>query len=170
MSKMRIIDSTPEPKLTESGLIVCEGWNEKLAKGLVRASLQQHILKSTPEDAASRFVSIDAANQWYADKEHCTYSLNQGNALAGIVWFALSERPEIGAKRTFAIRLYENAIGKGLAYPFMKVAHDDYMAKVGRSAIWLETDTDNIPALRLYEKFGYQKTSEHDGRVTMIYQ
>ncbi len=167
---MRVIDSASEPKLAESGLIVQEGWNEELAKDLVRVSLQRHILQSTPEDAARRFMTTDTANRWYADKEHCTYPLSRNGALMGIIWFALSDRPEIGAKRTFAIRLYESAVGKGLALPFMRVAHDDYLAKTGGAAIWLETDVDNIPAVRLYDKFGYQKISENDGRVTMTYQ
>lgn len=165
---MRLLDITQEQSLSDAGLSVYEGWNEKLACDLVVASVQPHIKRYTPNDAAKRFVSLESANEWYTVKNHTTYSLYHSDTLAGIIWFRPGPKPELGAEYSFAIRLYEDAIGKGLAYPFARIAHHDYAVKVGLLTVWLETDGDNAAALHLYKKLGYQKVGEHDGRITMV--
>ena len=164
---MRSVNITSEPKLHEAGVDVYEGWNAKLANDLVRVSKQLHIMQNTPNDATKRFMNVDKANDWYDKKDRSVYSLYCGGSLDGIAWFGLNERPDLHAGHTFAIRLYENAVGRGLAYLLMKIVHDDFAAPGG---IWLETDDNNSAARRLYEKFGYQKVNESDGRVTMVYK
>lgn len=169
MENTRTIDISSVPELAGAGLSVYEGWNEKIARDLVVASHQPHIMRNTPKDSLKRFTDKASADHWYTNKGHIVYCLYRGDAIAGIVWFADDERQDINAKHTFAIRLYQNAQGKGLSLPFMKIAHQDFLNKVGPTTIWLETDSDNTVALHLYKKFGYTKIDEKDGRITMVY-
>lgn len=164
---MRSIDITSEPKLHEAGVDVYEGWSAKLASDLVRVSKQLHIMQNTPNDATKRFMSVGTADDWYDKKDRSVYSLYSDGSLDGIAWFGLNERPDLHAGHTFAIRLYENAVGRDLAYPLMKIVHDDFAAPGG---VWLETDDNNGAARHLYEKFGYKKMAERKGRVTMVRQ
>lgn len=166
MKNILPIDISSYPELSDKGFVIRKGWTEELATDLVGVSTQQHILENTPNDALKRFTDGVVANKWYREKDRSVYSLHNG-ALAGIIWFALDDRPQLDAKYTFAIRLYENAIGKRLSLPFMKAVHDDFDVSDG---VWLKTDDDNHPALKLYDKFGYQKVDETNGRVTMVYK
>jgi len=151
------------------GFKVYEGWDDKLAAGIVAGSKEPEMRKRVPRDIAERFSDEAAAQEWYERNEKVVYSLGGRAALAGVIWFSKNPRPEIGADFTFAIRMYEQARGRGLATDFMTAAHYDFeTAKQYKGNIWLATDTTNLAALRLYEKNGYVTVDEEDGRVTMV--
>ena len=156
-------------ELNERGLSMEYGWSEKLARELVECSRQQHIIDNTPKDAGERFADFDAAMKWYESGNRFIYSLwDREDKLAGIIWYGVRPREDLGAANTFAIRLYKQSQGTGASLPFMQAAHHDFEQRVDDSSVWLETYSTNERALRLYESFGYQKVSEENRRVTMV--
>ncbi len=173
MNTLRVIENDFTHPLNNAGYIVHHGWSDDIEKQLVELSTQPHILKDTPNDAARRFSSTEAARKWHDDHERSVYTLAD-QALAevapqikGLIWFGRSERDDLAAEYTFAIRMYDGAQGKGLAKPFMKAAHEDFRNSYD-GAIWLETSTDNLAARALYRKVHYSEAAIDDTRVTMI--
>lgn len=75
---------------------------------------------------------------------------------------------------TFAIRLYENARGKGLSKNFIKKAWEKYSQtqeylENPAKGIWLETNIYNFSAINSYKKIGFRLVSKpkKDGKVIM---
>jgi len=147
------------------------GWEDELATELPELSRQVHILKSTPKDASRRFVDTESANRWYDDeaKAPTVYTLRLGGlSMGGLVWMSSQEHPDTpGYGFTSGFRMYNGAVGRGLARPFSEVAHQDFFTEHPAAGIWLETDDTNDAALALYSKLGYTEVANHDGRVVM---
>lgn len=143
-------------------------WSAELAQQLVEHSTEATIKTFTPRDATERFPSVEAANEWYKRKEPTLYALFRAASLAGIVWYSARSHPQLDATHTFAIRLYDNARGQGLARPFMAYCEEDFRAHTPDARVWLETDKDNVAARRLYNALGYKAVSKSAGRVTML--
>lgn len=155
-------------------LPIQRGWNDLLARRLVEQSRQAEILKWTPRDAAERFVTVPAADQWYrnANKMPITYSLGlTAIRLPGFAWFSIQKNKETpGANVTFGIRIYEGYNGRGLARPFAEAVHNDMDHQYG-AGVWLETDMNNTAAYKLYEHLGYVAVNEMAGnRILMARQ
>lgn len=158
-------------ELTNKGFTVYRGWNERLASELVINSRQEHIVENTPGDMERRFSDIEAAQRWHDLGKRTIYSLyaTDPDALAGIIWGDVRARPDIAATHTFGIRLYESAVGKKLAQPFMQAALDDFRARRRWvPTLWLERNTDDQRTKHLYEKFGFIEVQEENGRTTMV--
>lgn len=153
--------------LRERRYAVWRGWSDDLAEQLVEASKEAQIMRYTPNDAAERFPSPQAAHEWYERKQPVIYALNRAAELAGVIWYSHRPRPELAADHTFAIRMYDIARGKGLATPFMTVTEADFRAVAHPAAIWLETDMDNSAARNLYRKIGYTVVAASSARITM---
>jgi ribosomal protein S18 acetylase RimI-like enzyme len=165
---VRVEHEATEP-LEAKGFDVYRGWSEGLAEQLVEHSRESEILKRVPRDAAERFIHTDAAHEWYRTKERVVYSLARNAILGGVVWFSRTPREEYGANFTFAIRMYEEARGQGVAGSFMFAAHEDFEEHRGDLGnIWLETDADNVPALKLYARQSYEVVDNNDSRITMV--
>jgi len=120
-----------------------------------------------------RFFDRQSFNQWL-EQGKIIYTLTDNSKnLLGIVWFSQKEAPvKTKANFTFAIRIYGPARGQGLSYDFMKITFDDLVNRSSDKSkivgFWLETSVDNIPAIKTYEKFGFQKISQKDNRIVMI--
>ena len=160
-----------------SSHIIEEGWSGPLAEELVQASREPLILQNTPGDAIRRFSDVDAAHKWHSnpDKNPKVYSLREGQSrkLGGIAWFRHGTHPESGPGYpiAFGIRLYESSRGQGLSYPFASAAHEDFIHSYDQEnpfGIWLETDQENVAALRLYEKLGYATLKLVGNRLLMV--
>jgi len=65
---------------------------------------------------------------------------------------------------TFAIRLYGNARGKGLAVKFMQAVFADFKPE----RIWLETGKDNLAALKTYWRFGFRRVAESKNQKVLM--
>lgn len=143
----------------ELPLGVERGWSASIAEQLPLLSRQPHILEHTPNDADRRFRDKQAAEAWYADprKNSRVYTLGRGTtAIAGLAWVSDQSHPAVAeAAHTFAIRLYDGYRGRGLALPFARIVHDDFLAGSPDGPIWLETDTDNLAAQKIYHRLGY---------------
>jgi RimJ/RimL family protein N-acetyltransferase len=158
----------------ESGYITERGWSDRLARELVEASKEPTIKKFSPNDHTYRFRDIFAAHAWYGDayKAPEVYTLRDERTrqLAGLAWFSHQHNELIDESydTTFAIRLYENARGKGLSYPFAIATHQDlgnFNPKAER--IWLQTDEHNYVAKQLYKKIGYTTLAVDKNRLVM---
>ena len=171
MKDLVIIENDWTASLAQAGFLLHKGWNDQLAAKLVDASKEQAMLENVPRDAKERFPDSQAAHRWQSGSKRAIYSLFQDDNLAGIVWFTYHPRPDLDADYTYAIRMYELSRGKGLAYDFTRAAQTDFTVSDGyKGAIWLETNSDNAPARKLYEKFGYKLVSENEGRLTFVYK
>lgn len=154
--------------LEERGYHLYRGWSDTIAEQLVALSHQPHILAFTPNDAATRFSSVEAAHEWHDSRERTVYTLGS-EAVAGLIWFGKAQSSHVEGDYTFAIRIYEAAQGKGLARPLMNAAHEDFREHTPyNNAIWLETDVDNVAARALYEKTGYIERALINERVIMM--
>lgn len=172
MSRPRIIESVGDFRGPDGARHVVErGWDDELAAALPMLSLQPHILRSTPKDASRRFVDVESSNRWYDDEQKAPtpYSLRLGGlSLGGFIWMSYQTHADTpGCDYTSGFRMYQGAVGRGLARPFSEVTHDDFFRRHPGSGIWLETDEVNQAALALYDKLGYKEVANHDGRVVM---
>ena len=169
MNSLTNVDSNPKFKLPE-GVTVMSGWNEWVMNGLVSRSREPEMQKWVPRDFSERFADFESAKKWGNRDEHIVYSLVIDEELAGIVWFTRYDEPKYeNADFTFAIRMYEKSRGKGLSSLFAGTAIADLEKSHGYTGkIWLETDTDNEIALKLYSRLGFERVSEHGKRVVLI--
>ena len=120
-----------------------------------------------------RFKDKTSATEWLGKKVSVyTLSDKDGN-LIGITWFHKKPLPirdfttnlnSNDYPLTFAIRIYGKARGKGLSFNFMKQSFDD----LNLETVWIETSFDNIPTIKLAEKFGFKKVSDPDPRGKII--
>jgi ribosomal protein S18 acetylase RimI-like enzyme len=139
------------------------------------------------KDGKGRFASKTNLSQWLK-KGRTIYSLlDKAGNLAGIIWFGSEILPTENNKLTssidptsygitFAIRLYGNARGKGLAVPYIQVALELFKATKAykeshHRGIWLETSSGNNSAVATYQKFGCYQISAPlpNGRILMAF-
>ena len=161
-------------------------------KDLTQKQVRELVLysKNDPEiirftSDSERFATSEKVKLW-VNLGRVVYSLtdNKGN-LHGIIWFGVKKIPlsrTMGLstkdyKVTFAIRLYGEARGRGLAEFFMRKCFQDYLRsrsykKLGKPKFWLKVSLDNIPAIKTYRKFGFRKTTKPDkaGKIIMATQ
>lgn len=166
---MQSVENSYSLPLKAEGLTLYRGWSDDVARQLVERSQESEIKKFTKRDAVERFIDEQAANEWYRAKEHVVYTLFQGDELAGVAWFAHTERPELSADYTFAIRMYESQRGRGLAGALIESVHEDFAAyKDYAGSFWLESDESNERAVHFYQKHAYRLLGVKDGRVLMV--
>lgn len=175
---MSLLLSEPDEELKPIIKAVASGDDPGLEDQLIQKSRQEPILKYTPKDASERFADHEALDKWRAGGREIYWLLGDQNDLAGIIWYGkkpfpldidLPEKPG----ETFAIRLYDGYAGHHLAVPFMRQSLRLHVAAARDRGepvpgIWLETDTDNPAALKVYGRFGYHEVSRDDKRVTMV--
>ena len=168
MDKLTSIDNKYTPPLTELGFRLSRGWNDEIAKQLVELSRQPHILDTTPNDAVKRFASPETAQAWHDTHKRTVYTIGN-NAVAGLIWFGAATSQHVPGDYTFAIRMYSEARGKHLARPFMNASQADFRDTHNYDdEIWLDTLETNHTAIALYEKVGYSRQKNIDGRLYMI--
>jgi RimJ/RimL family protein N-acetyltransferase len=159
-------------------LNIATGNDEQLEQQLFRKSQEPNILQYTPKDAAQRFGSKEMFEAWKAGGRELYWLLGKDNDLAGVIWYGKKAPPKQvdmpeQPSETFAIRLYDGYSGHRLAVPAMRQTlqiHAKASEARGEplSGIWLETDTDNPAALKVYTRFGYHEVHHDDERVTMV--
>jgi RimJ/RimL family protein N-acetyltransferase len=167
-------DADLQPHITG----IATGKDAGLQQQLFKKSREPNILKYTPKDASKRFGSNEMFNAWLAGGREVYWLLGPNDDLAGIIWYGKKAPPAtisgpVQPSETFAIRLYDGYSGHGLAVPAMKQTlrmHAEAAQARGEAltGIWLETDTDNPAALKVYTRFGYEEVGRTPERVTMV--
>lgn len=147
-----------------------QGCSESVLQQIIDKSQQERM--SNLEDATKRFKNPSTYKSW-ANSGKLFFALTEySGEVGGLIWFSQKQNSIVpDADMSFAIRMYDGYEGRGLARPFMNVAHfmlPKLMEVSGHT--WLETDADNYQALGLYKSFGYRQieTSETE-RVLMSY-
>ena len=173
------MNTTPaSPELQPLIINIATGSDYGLEQQLFEKSRQPNILEYTPKDAAERFGSKKMFTAWKAGGREVYWLLGHDDDLAGIIWYGKKDFPldmdlPETPSETFAIRLYDGYSGHHLAVPAMrqtlKIHAKASLARVEQIAgIWLETDTDNPAALKVYSRFGYKEVHHTTDRVTMV--
>lgn len=114
----------------------------------------------------TRFATRSSYDNWFNHRNPIIYTLsNTNNILCGLIWFE-KDNTIPNCEYTFAIRLYAEARGKGLSLDFMKRSFDDLRPQ----NVWLKCSADNLPAVTLYNKFGFKQTTQADNnnKITMV--
>jgi hypothetical protein len=175
---MSLILYEPTERLRPVIKHVAVGDDHDLEIQLVAKSKQPHVLKFTPHDAGDRFSTFESIQERKRTKKRDYYwLLGENHDLGGIIWFGpktfpisldLPEHPI----DTFAIRIYENYLGKGLAKPFFEQALSiEYSRRQERGqsmSLWGVTDTDNATALATYTKVGFERIHDEAGRTYLV--
>lgn len=146
-----------------------------LSQLVTYAHTDQQVISQTSD--ANRFSTIDTAELWLKKTKKSFYLLtakSDPNNLAGVIWFEELKLPEIFAEKyninwTFGIRVYEKHRSQGLALPLMQVAFKDFLQQLKDKKIWLSTKISNATASSLYEKFGFKKIGEYQGKNYYIF-
>lgn len=94
--------------------------------------------------------------------------VNRTGKLLGLIWFARKKYRSF--HYTIAVRTYPPIRGKGLSYKFMKSVTDDFFKNHKNTGIWLSMQKGNIPAEKLYKKFGFKIIEDRKGEVVMTYE
>lgn len=171
-SAAQLPESVNQAELNQRGLYVMQGLDTALAEQLVASSSQLHIAEYCPNDPTKRFGSVDKVMAWQSKGRLALPLVKRTGegalVLAGFGWMGPGEpgndEPIIpGAETTFAIRIYNEAVGQGNALPYTKAILDANDALYGNDGVWLEAWGDNAPALKTYERAGFQKVAEIPG-------
>lgn len=167
MSELDVVENEFTKPFNEKGLRLRRGWSHDIARQLVALSQEPHIKRHTPNDAAKRFTTSEAGNNWHHDHHRVVYTLAD-TAVNGLIWFG--ETPDDPHGRyTFAIRMYQKSLRQHLAKPFMNAAHADFReVEQYDGPIWLDTDINNVSARALYEKTGYEEIDQDKNRIIMV--
>lgn len=189
MKDHTIISSTKLPKLQ---FYISPGITERQISQLLNFSRNQddkELIVNTSDwkDGQGRFASRLNYDKWI-NKGRSVYVLSQNkHDLAGIVWYGAEQLPLNGNTFikdfdpskygiTYAIRLYTPARGMGLAPIFSTTTLKLFKSSLAyqnitNKGIWLETNSDNISAIKAYEKIGCKQvsTSTQNGRIIMVF-
>ncbi|HLC88100.1 MAG TPA: GNAT family protein [Patescibacteria group bacterium] len=152
-----------EEELTQEYKIK-KGLSEKQIDQLIEFAANDEGLKYTSDP--KRFKSHESFDEF--SKEILAYYTltNETDDLLGIIWFhdldlyLNREKPsEYGI--SFAIRLYGEARGKGLALPFTEEVMADFKETEEyknhpHKKIWLSVSPENEAAVKLYRKLGFK--------------
>lgn len=150
--------------------------------------LQLHKFTADFKNGNGRFASRANFDKW-AKKKSDIYCLQDTEEnLVGIIWFSkirlelhnlelishMDIKPE-NYTITFAIRLYSDARGKGLATSFFHETLKLYkqskqFSSLPKKKCWLSVANDNFPARTLYEKLDFRQiTTQPDHNNKHIY-
>ncbi len=162
---------------------VTEGISDSQIDQLINYSNTDSLVTEETSDA-TRFKNKKSFDFWRKKGRKIYVMADQSGNLLGIIWLGEKNIPsnknyfkkfELGKyKITMAIRLYEDARGRGLSKMFMNKAWDMYkktdeFKNAPEKRMWLETYENNIPAISAYKKFGFEAVSRPDenGRIIM---
>ena len=176
----------PIPRTLETAiggdLSIIAGYTEPLVEQLVIKS-QESLSGATNSVAANEgFRSSAAFQRWQRAGKQIIYLLtnSERDDLGGLAWYEpakLTRLPEVSPapNHAFGMSLFRGYHNKNLALPFMAATLKDYIVssengvRIGEfDGIWLRTKAANNPAVRAYEKFGYEAVANDKGRLTMV--
>jgi len=155
------------------GYSVTHDTSDALLDQLIELSGSAEMIAAVPKDASERFVDRASFLQGTQQKQRSYYWLIKDDELAGIMWFHPKDPPvpllPDTMSHTMSLRIYPKHQGRGLATPFMQIAHRDYFLQHPEATgIWVITDQSNERARHIYTKFGYQPLAVIDNRMVLL--
>lgn len=156
-----------------------KGLSEKQISQLIEYAKNDEGLKFTSDP--TRFKDRESFDK-FSKEILAFYTLtNESGDLLGIIWFhdldlyLNKEKPsEYGI--SFAIRLYGEARGKGLAQPFTEEVMGDFEESEEyknhpHNKIWLSVSPENEAAVKLYRKLGFKdlEKNEEYNKLLMVF-
>ncbi len=153
-----------------SKLTIQEGINEDQINELIKNTREDKAIQKFTSDI-KRFPNLASFRNW-KKKKRLFVLTNNRKKLLGLIWFESKKPPKDLIKKnslceiTFAIRIYKQARGKGLAKWFMKKV----FSQIPDRYIWLSTMYNNKTAINLYKQFGFKKSIKQKERIYMIYE
>lgn len=179
---MKSILTTLDPNASDTTYIKDEISDSQILELIHYANTDPLIQKFTSDP--KRFKDRDAYNNWFAKGKSIYILTDESDALLGFLWFSKEAIPEQQFTLPFpkeeygitaGLRMYGKARGKGLAFGFMNDAFaafklTEFYHSIEKKGVWFETSFDNIPAVKLYDKFGFIKVTNPDehGKIVMI--
>lgn len=153
-------------------ILIQEGITKGQIGQLLKYSREDEVIKKFTSDS-KRFSDFSTFNKWQKNRKIFVLT-NDKNDLLGIIWVGEKEMPKElkrkypSYKTTFAIRLYNEARGKGLSRWFM----EEVLKRIPETHIWLQCDSRNEAAQKLYAKFGFEPilSDKKTNSVCMIYE
>jgi len=155
------------------------------SRGIIWPEVQDLLLYSHTDGAVGKFTSdprrfsgqLDYLN--WLEKGKRVYTLSREGRLLGVLWFGADIIPKASYianldRRskyftTLAVRVYGEARGSGVAYPFMTMSIGDFQSGlVNPVGLWLSVRDDNMAAIKLYEKVGFVKIAEDNKRRKLL--
>ncbi len=168
MNNPQIIKTLTSKKLNQP-LTVKKGITDSQINQLIEYAHSDPAIELTNDP--KRFASRADFDAWRKETAVFYTLVDDKDNLMGIIWFepvTLKYEGKIERKNpehygiTFAIRLYQEARGKGLSEPFTKVALEDFKKTREyldnpNNGIWLGTFPENIPAKKSYLRSGFKE-------------
>lgn len=151
--------------MDKASLRIDKSLTEDQIEELIRhSSNDPEVVKNTSD--SRRFKDREAYDKWLQSNPSVYVLTNESNKLLGIVWVQKMGNSLVGNEfdTTFAIRLYGEARGKGLSSWFI----DEAFKKYGEANYWLRTSSDNVTAIKTYERLGFKTVSSPDAENKII--
>lgn len=149
----------------------------EIKEGLSEKNIDQLIEYANSDKAVGRFTSDpkrfkdrESYKNWLAKGRKIYSFVDKKGNLMGVSWFGKE-----GDGFTFALRIYGEARGKGYGYGFLRETMNRFMKldeyqKAENKEWWLETSQDNIAAIKIYEKLGFELEGEGTSPEKLIYR
>lgn len=135
--------------------------NKYVSDIINQAKIDTEVKKYTHD--SKRFKNINSFKKWFSKRKQLYGLISPDNNLEGIVWYSKSSNiinrlklPEY----TFAIRIYKNARGLGLAHRFFELTNS-------HKKLWLAVNVKNKIAIHLYKKIGFKELATQDEELIM---
>lgn len=172
--------STINPEGSDESLKIKKGINDAQINQLIEYSKSDESLKKFTGDP-QRFATREGFDEFSTHIMAYYVLTDDTDDLLGLIWFDDFALPATkgetfrGYGISFAIRIYGDARGKGLAIPFTKKALEDFLKTKdyqlkANHGIWLAVSPDNYPAISTYEKSGFKKIGmwEEKNKLLMV--
>ncbi len=137
---------------------------EQIDELIHHSTNDQEVISKTSD--AARFKDRQAFETWLQSEPSLYVLTNESNKLLGLAWVQKMVCPLNQAEfdTTAAIRLYGEARGKGLS----KWLLGEALKSFGNSNYWLRTSSDNVSAIKTYERLGFKIASSPDKENKII--
>lgn len=139
---------------------------EQIGELIQHSNNDPEVIKNTSD--SRRFKDREAFDAWLQSEPSLYILTNETNKLLGLAWVQKMpcpiDKPEFDT--TGAIRLYGEARGKGLSFWFF----DEALKRYGDSNYWFRTSSNNVSAIKTYErmKFRIVSTPDNENKIILV--